>query len=104
MTRWNRIIEKAGIKLRAVACPSPRFRRTIGIWADVPTDPAGKPIDAGSVRRARRRWLPSGERPGLRALSLMQRVVEPGKMAAWIAPPDRGINNLPVDYEYVKLH
>jgi len=24
-------------------------------------------------------------------------------MAAWIAPPDRGINNLPVDYEYVKL-
>jgi len=24
-------------------------------------------------------------------------------MAAWIAPPDRGINNLPVDYEYVRL-
>jgi benzoyl-CoA 2,3-dioxygenase component B len=36
--------------------------------------------------------------------SLMKRVVEPGKMAAWIAPPERGINNLPVDYEYVKLH
>jgi len=25
-------------------------------------------------------------------------------MAAWIAPPDRGINNNPVDYEYVKMH
>jgi len=36
--------------------------------------------------------------------SLMQRVVEPGKIAGWVAPPDRGINNLPVDYEYVKLH
>jgi benzoyl-CoA 2,3-dioxygenase component B len=36
--------------------------------------------------------------------SLMQRVVEPGKMAGWIAPPERGINNLPVEYEYVKLH
>jgi benzoyl-CoA 2,3-dioxygenase component B len=35
--------------------------------------------------------------------SLMQRVVEPGKMAGWIAPPDRGINNNPVDYEYVRL-
>ncbi len=34
----------------------------------------------------------------------MQRVVEPGKMAGWIAPPERGINNLPVDYEYVKLN
>ena len=30
--------------------------------------------------------------------------IEPGKMAAWIAPPGRGINNLPVEYEYVKLH
>ena len=36
--------------------------------------------------------------------SLMKQVAEPGKMAAWIAPPDRGINNLPVEYEYVKLH
>ena len=34
----------------------------------------------------------------------MHGVYEPGKMAAWIAPPDRGINNIPVDYEYVKLH
>jgi benzoyl-CoA 2,3-epoxidase subunit B len=29
-------------------------------------------------------------------------VTEPGKMAGWIAPPDRGVNNLPVDYEYVQ--
>jgi benzoyl-CoA 2,3-epoxidase subunit B len=35
--------------------------------------------------------------------SLMQKVVAPGKMASWIAPPDRGINNLPVEYEYVHL-
>ena len=33
----------------------------------------------------------------------MQKVTEPGKMAAWIAPPDRGINNQPLDYTYVKL-
>jgi hypothetical protein len=23
-------------------------------------------------------------------------------MAGWIAPPDRGVNNLAVEYEYVK--
>jgi benzoyl-CoA 2,3-dioxygenase component B len=36
--------------------------------------------------------------------SLMQRVTAPGKMAGWVAPPDRGINNLAVDYEYVRLN
>jgi benzoyl-CoA 2,3-dioxygenase component B len=34
----------------------------------------------------------------------MQRVTEPGKMAAWLAPPEGGINSLPVDYEYVRLN
>jgi benzoyl-CoA 2,3-dioxygenase component B len=33
----------------------------------------------------------------------MQKVIVPGKMAGWIAAPDRGINNLPIDYEYVRL-
>ena len=36
--------------------------------------------------------------------SLMKPVMEPGKMASWIAPPDRGINNQDVAYEYVKVH
>jgi len=31
-------------------------------------------------------------------------MTEPGKMAGWIAPPDRGINKQPVDYEYVEFH
>jgi benzoyl-CoA 2,3-dioxygenase component B len=31
-------------------------------------------------------------------------VVEPGKMAGWIAPPEIGIDNRPLDYEYVRLN
>jgi benzoyl-CoA 2,3-dioxygenase component B len=31
-------------------------------------------------------------------------VVEPGKMAGWIAPPDRGVNELPLDYDYIRLN
>ena len=31
------------------------------------------------------------------------RVAEPGKFANWIAPPSRGINNRPVDFEYVRF-
>ena len=33
----------------------------------------------------------------------MQACYEPGKMAHWIAPPPRGINGQPVDYEYVRV-
>ena len=33
----------------------------------------------------------------------MQPVYEPGKMAGWIAPPEKGVKGLPVEYEYVKL-
>jgi len=72
------------------------------VWVNVPSDPAGNPIakDAFSARRAD--WLPSeSDRDFVRVL--MQRVTAPGKIAGWIAPPDRGINNLPVDYEYVHV-
>jgi benzoyl-CoA 2,3-dioxygenase component B len=33
----------------------------------------------------------------------MGRVVEPGKFANWIAPPARGINGLPIEFEYVRF-
>jgi benzoyl-CoA 2,3-dioxygenase component B len=31
----------------------------------------------------------------------MRPVYEPGKIAGWIAPPSNGINDKPIDYEYV---
>jgi hypothetical protein len=31
-------------------------------------------------------------------------VVEPGKFAGWIAPPDGGVNNLGLAYQYVRLN
>jgi benzoyl-CoA 2,3-dioxygenase component B len=34
----------------------------------------------------------------------MGRVAEHGKFANWIAPPARGINNQPADYEYVRFN
>jgi benzoyl-CoA 2,3-epoxidase subunit B len=100
--RWNRMIERAGHALR-ITLPSSRFRRSIGPWAGVPTDPQGNMIARESYERLLPEWIPS-EADKAFVHSLMQRVIEPGKIAAWIAPPDRGINNLPLDYEYVKLH
>ena len=99
--RWNMQISRAGIDFQ-LRLPNPRFRRAIGVWANAPADPQGKAISREEFERNVPGWIPSeGDRAFV--MSLMHRVVEPGKMAGWIAPPDRGINNLPVDYEYVKL-
>jgi benzoyl-CoA 2,3-dioxygenase component B len=100
--RWNVQIQRAGQDFR-LALPSPHFRRNIGAWANVPTDPQGKPLPRQEYDRRMTEWIPS-EADRTFVHSLMKRVVEPGKMAGWIAPPDRGINNLPMDYEYVRLN
>jgi benzoyl-CoA 2,3-dioxygenase component B len=102
LKRWNRQIERAGSAFR-LTLPSSRFRRSIGAWAGQPVDPQGKLVPRQEYDRRLAEWIPSeADRAFVR--SLMQRVVEPGKIAGWLAPPDRGINNLPVEYEYVKLH
>jgi benzoyl-CoA 2,3-dioxygenase component B len=102
LKRWNRMIERAGYDFR-LTLPSSRFRRSIGPWAGVPVDTRGKMIPREEYERRLEDWIPS-ERDRAFVLRLMQKVIEPGKMAAWIAPPERGINNLPVGYEYVHLH
>jgi benzoyl-CoA 2,3-dioxygenase component B len=98
--RWNRSIAAAGCDFR-LQLPSPHFHRAIGAWTGAHTDPQGQVIDAEAWRQRQSEWLPSAEDRAFIG-SLMQRVVEPGKMAGWIAPPDRGVNGQPLDYEYVR--
>ena len=101
LKRWNRVIERAGQAFR-LALPSPHFRRSIGAWVDQPVDPAGKVLSKEEFARRYSDWVPT-ESDRAFVKSLMQRVAAPGKMAGWIAPPERGINNLPIEYEYVRL-
>ena len=102
LKRWNRLIERAGSAFR-LTLPSSRFRRSIGAWVGQPVDPQGRVISKEDYERGLADWVPSeADRAFVR--SLMQRVVEPGKIAGWLAPPERGINNLPVEYAYVQLH
>jgi benzoyl-CoA 2,3-dioxygenase component B len=101
LKRWNRTIERAGHGFR-LTLPSTRFRRSIGSWAGLPVDPQGRLLSKEHYDRQLDDWIPSASDRAY-VKTLMQRVVEPGKMAGWIGPPDRGINNLPLDYEYVRL-
>jgi benzoyl-CoA 2,3-dioxygenase component B len=101
VTRWNMAIKRAGVSFE-LKLPSTRFRREVGMWAGIPTTPEGQPITQADFDAKKHEWIPSEEDQRF-VKSLMQRVTEPGKIAGWIAPPDRGINAQPVDYEYVKL-
>ena len=101
VTRWNMAIKRAGVDIE-LKLPSTRFRREVGVWAGLHTDLQGNPISAAEFEANKAQWLPSDEDQSY-IKSLMHRVTEPGKMAGWIAPPDRGINANDVAYEYVKL-
>ena len=103
LRRWNRTIERAGFPGLALKLPTTRFHRSIGLWAGQPVDPQGNLIAHDVYLHQLNSWIPSAQDRSY-IQSLMQRVVAPGKMADWLAPPDRGINNLPVVHEYVKLH
>jgi benzoyl-CoA 2,3-dioxygenase component B len=99
---WNRLIAKAGFDFKLML-PSPRFHRSVGVWAGVDVAPTGKPISAAQFAAQRQEWLPSAADRAFIA-SLMERVDEPGRMAAWLAPPEIGIDGLPAAYEYVRLN
>jgi benzoyl-CoA 2,3-epoxidase subunit B len=101
LKRWNRLIQKAGFAAE-LTLPSLRFRRSIGAWASVSVDPTGRAVAPEEWQRRQGEWLPTAQ-DRVFVKGLMQRVTSPGKIASWIAPPDRGINNLPVEYEYVHL-
>jgi benzoyl-CoA 2,3-dioxygenase component B len=65
-------------------------------------EPSGAPISKEEWGRRKHEWLPNvADREYL--LSIMDRpVYEPGKFANYIAPPTRGINRQPVNFEYVR--
>ena len=98
---WNRITEKQGIDFR-FKLPHRRFHRTIGDYAAGKFDYEGNPISEAQWNQKVAEWLPS-EKDRAFVQSLMKLCVEPGKTASWIAPPPKGINNLPIDYEYIRF-
>jgi benzoyl-CoA 2,3-dioxygenase component B len=99
--QWNKTLEGAGIATRLVL-PSRRFNRHIGIYAGGSFSPEGEPISADDFARRRDEWLPSAEDRAY-VQSLMKPVLTPGKMANWIAPPLKGIDGRPAEFEYVRL-
>ena len=99
--RFNKVIARHGIDAR-LRLPHPAFHRQIGTFADIHATPDGDLIGTEEWLRRRDAWLPSDADYAYIA-SLMQPVTQPAKTAAWIAPPPRGINGQPLDFDYVRL-
>jgi len=102
ISRWNRVIEKAGLSFR-LSAPHKAFNRHIGTFAGIKVSPDGQLLSETEWAANVNNWLPSEEDRAYVA-SLMGRVIEPGKMANWIAPPPIGINRQPVDFDYVRFN
>ncbi|HVC21106.1 MAG TPA: benzoyl-CoA 2,3-epoxidase subunit BoxB [Vicinamibacterales bacterium] len=99
--RWNKLLEHYGIGYR-FRLPDRKFNRGIGMFAGFHFDPEGRPISEEEWSRRKSEWLPS-DRDEDYLLSIMDKpVFEPGRFANYIAPPRRGINHLPLDFEYVR--
>ena len=101
LRKWNRTLEKLELETR-ITLPSRRFHRHQGLYADHSFDPEGNIITKEKLEQNAERWLLNNEDNDY-LISIMNQVVEPGKMANWIAAPARGINGQPLEFEYVRL-
>jgi benzoyl-CoA 2,3-dioxygenase component B len=99
--RWNAIIKKHGIDAE-LRLPHKAFHRAIGSFAEAKISPDGRVITEAEWNARKDAWLPT-ERDQAYVASLMVPVIEPGRFAGWIAPPARGINGQPLDFQYVRL-
>ncbi len=101
INRWNRIPEQLGIPFR-FKLPHQGFHRAIGNFAGQFISPDGEVMSEAEWNSHREEWMPT-EEDHRYIESLMGRVIEPGKFANWIAPPAKGINSMPIDFEYVRF-
>jgi benzoyl-CoA 2,3-dioxygenase component B len=101
--RWNRIIEKAGIPFR-LRLPHKGFHRAIGNFAGHHISPDGVVLTPEQWNAHVAEWMPSKQDYAYVQSLMSGRVVELGKFANWISPPPRGVNNQPLNFEYVRFN
>ena len=98
---WNRSLQHDGSELR-LTLPSRRFHRAQGVYSEGRFDVSGRWLSDAEWEDRKGEWLPTKEDTDY-VKSLQYAVTKPGEFAHWIAPPPRGINNQPVDFEYVRF-
>lgn len=103
LLKWNKVIADAGIAFE-LKLPHRAFNRRIGAFNELHVSPDGTVMSAADWKASEGKWLPTVEDRAYVTSLMGPAVVEPGKFANWIAPPQHGINRQPADFEYVRFN
>ena len=99
--RWNQALEDAGLEHR-LTLPHEGFNRRVGVYASHHVSPDGVVLDDATWEARMDDWLATpADREAVAKLMVPE--YEYGKFAGWIAPPQTGINDQPVEFDYVHL-
>jgi benzoyl-CoA 2,3-dioxygenase component B len=99
--RWNQALESAGLEQR-LTLPHQGFFRKVGAFAGQHLSPTGEVLTAEAFAASEDEWLPTGQ-DRKDVASLMAPCLEPGQFAGWITAPPQGINEQPVEFDYVRF-
>jgi benzoyl-CoA 2,3-epoxidase subunit B len=99
--RWNQALEDAGLEHR-LTLPHEGFFRKVGAYSGHHVSPTGEVLDDATWEARQADWLPTPE-DREQVAELMKPEYEEGRFAGWITPPPQGINNLPVEFDYVRF-
>ncbi|WP_082522694.1 benzoyl-CoA 2,3-epoxidase subunit BoxB [Geodermatophilus sp. Leaf369] len=99
--RWNQALEDAGLEER-LYLPHDGFNRRVGAFSGHHVSPQGEIVDDATWERSVGDWLPTPD-DREQVAALMTPHYEEGEFASWIAPPSVGINDMPVEYDYVRF-
>jgi benzoyl-CoA 2,3-dioxygenase component B len=102
LARWNAELEAQHLNER-LTLPSVRFNRNVGLYAGSHFDPEGNAVGDPIWQARFGKWLPS-DADYEYVKNAMVPVYEPGKIAPWIAPPEKGIGGKRLEFEYVLFH
>ena len=100
---WNRILEKEGCDAR-VKLPHRRFHRHQGVYSGLYFTPEGDFLRPEQWEARKHEWLPSPADNAYVQSLMTKAITAPGQFADWIAPPPRGINGQPINFDYVAFH
>ena len=99
--RWNQALEDTGLEQR-LTLPHEGFFRKVGVYAGQHVSQTGEVLDAADWQAKEADWLPTPEdRADVAALMVAE--YDEGAFAGWIAAPPQGINEMPVEYDYVRF-
>ncbi len=99
--RWNQALEAAGLSER-LFLPHEGFNRKVGVYSDAHVTPEGTILDEAAWSARVDEWLPTpADREAVSSLMVAQ--YEPGEFAGWIAPPSQGVNEMGVEFDYVRF-